>query len=205
MVGKKYFCWRCGASMPVIALLAPNVEEIEEVCLISQIQYIPWNILSFIQEKVPSFVLRYSKTAETKYYANTCPKCKVIYGDFFLNDSQSSTRTAPNRSFFKGSLRTIGCTLVFLSIVLPWIGTSAAQQEPNNVQSRKVELEVQKLELEINKLTEDRGKLPKRITYSFSNCAVHCVPGSRKNSAAGDDRRSSENPNAEMVTVQQRS
>jgi len=87
MIGLKTSCWRCDAKMPVIALLAPTVDDTEDqVCILSGIENIPKKILSFIQSKVPTFVLKYSKTVGKKYFANTCPKCRVIYGDFFLHD-----------------------------------------------------------------------------------------------------------------------
>jgi len=87
MVGCMTSCWRCGSRMPVIALLAPKVDDTEDqVCILSGIDHIPNEVLSFIQSKVPTFVLRYSKTVGKKYYANTCPKCRVISGDFFLHE-----------------------------------------------------------------------------------------------------------------------
>lgn len=86
MIGKKVQCWRCGARMPVIALLAPNVENsYDEVCIISEIEVMPDKIRAFIQSKVPTFIFKYSKTVERKYFANTCPNCKVLYGDFYLH------------------------------------------------------------------------------------------------------------------------
>jgi len=86
MIGMKVSCWRCNSRMTVIALLAPNVDDTEDqVCILSNIENIPEKILSFIQSKVPTFVFKYSKTVGAKYFANTCPKCKVIYGDFFLH------------------------------------------------------------------------------------------------------------------------
>ena len=87
MVGLKIHCWRCEAKMPVISLLAPKVEDTEDqVCLLSGIERLPKAVLSFIQIKVPTFKLKFSKTANKKYFANTCPKCGVLFGDFFLND-----------------------------------------------------------------------------------------------------------------------
>ena len=72
--------------MPVIALLAPKVKDTEEqICVLSDIEAIPQNILSFIQQRVPTFKLKHSMMAGKKYYANTCPKCRVLYGDFFLH------------------------------------------------------------------------------------------------------------------------
>ena len=86
MVGKKTVCWRCDAIMSVIALLAPKINDTEEqVGVLSRIENAPMGILKFIQNRVPTFKLRKSKTAGHKYYANTCPKCEVIYGDFFLH------------------------------------------------------------------------------------------------------------------------
>jgi len=86
MIGQKISCWRCESRMPVIALLAPNVDDTEgQVCVLSDIDDIPQEVLSFIQSKVPTFKLKNSKMAGKKYFANTCPKCGVLYGDFFLH------------------------------------------------------------------------------------------------------------------------
>ena len=91
MIGKKISCWRCEAIMPVIALLAPKIDNVEDqIGVLSGIDYIPRKVLSFIQKKVPTFKLKQSKMAGRKYYANTCPKCEVIYGDFFLHDEPGS-------------------------------------------------------------------------------------------------------------------
>lgn len=43
------------------------------------------DVLSYIQKRAPTFRLRSSRMAGQKYYANTCPKCGVIFGDFFLH------------------------------------------------------------------------------------------------------------------------
>ena len=72
--------------MSVIALLAPEVEGVErEVCVLSNIAELPDDLLACIQNRVPTFQLRYSKTMQEKYYANTCPACGVIAGDFYLH------------------------------------------------------------------------------------------------------------------------
>ena len=85
MVGRKIGCWRCGKRMPVIALIAPEVEGTEhEVCLLSEIVELPKDIIAYIQKRVPTFQFRYSKTMRGKYYANTCPSCGMLSGDFFL-------------------------------------------------------------------------------------------------------------------------
>lgn len=72
--------------MPVVALLAPNIEGTEgEICMLSGIVELPEAILTYIQGRVPTFKLKYSKTIGGKYLANTCPKCKVLSGDFHLH------------------------------------------------------------------------------------------------------------------------
>jgi hypothetical protein len=83
MIGRKIGCWHCSTMMPVIALLAPKIDDTEEqVGVLTGIDTIPKEVLKFIQSKVPTFKLKHSKMAGKKYFANTCPKCGVIYGDF---------------------------------------------------------------------------------------------------------------------------
>ncbi len=91
MIGRKIPCWRCETSMPVIAILAPKIDDTEDqVGVLTGIENLPENILRFIQSRVPTFKLKYSKMAGKKYFANTCPKCGVIYGDFFLHGEPDS-------------------------------------------------------------------------------------------------------------------
>jgi hypothetical protein len=79
-------CWRCGADMPAIALIAPNVPETEgEICVLSNIRELPPPVLKWIRQRFPTFRLKFSRTTQSKYYANTCPKCGVLSGDFFLH------------------------------------------------------------------------------------------------------------------------
>lgn len=79
-------CWRCGADMPVVALIAPNVPETEgTVCILSDVRELPSSVLAFVQRRFSTFKLKYSKTTQSKYYANTCPRCGVLSGDFYLH------------------------------------------------------------------------------------------------------------------------
>ena len=80
-------CWRCGADMPAIALIAPNVPEAEgEICVLLNIRELPPPVLKWIRQHFPTLRLKFSKTTLSKYYANTCPKCGVLSGDFFLHE-----------------------------------------------------------------------------------------------------------------------
>ncbi len=72
--------------MSVIALLAPHIEDTEnQVCVLSDIVELPKEVLLYIQKRVPTFKRKYSKMAGKKYFCNTCPKCGVMSGDFFLH------------------------------------------------------------------------------------------------------------------------
>ena len=72
--------------MPALALVAPKVAEAEgEICLVSEVEQLPEAVLQFVRKRFPSFQLRYSQTLGSRYYANTCPKCGVISGDFYLH------------------------------------------------------------------------------------------------------------------------
>jgi hypothetical protein len=86
LIGKKIECWRCESRMSAVALLAPNVDGTEnEVCILSNVQHLPDDVLSYVQKRVPTYKLKFSKTEGEKYFANTCPKCGVLSGDFFLH------------------------------------------------------------------------------------------------------------------------
>ena len=72
--------------MPAVAILAPNIEKLDrQVCILSDITELPEEVLGYIQNRVPSFKLKYSQTVGRKYYANTCPECGSLSGDFFLH------------------------------------------------------------------------------------------------------------------------
>ena len=59
--------------------------EDEPICVFSDVVRLPGPALSSIQRHFPTYQLRFSKTAQSKYYANTCPNCGVLSGDFYLH------------------------------------------------------------------------------------------------------------------------
>jgi len=70
----------------VVAILAPKVEGIEgEICILSEITELPEAVLAYIQGRVPTFKLKFSKTIGQEYFASTCPNCGVLSGDFHLH------------------------------------------------------------------------------------------------------------------------
>lgn len=86
LIGKKIWCWRCNSKMSAVTILAPCVEDTDnQICILSDIVELPEKVCSYIQKRVPTFMLKYSQTVQQKYYANTCPNCRVLSGDFFLH------------------------------------------------------------------------------------------------------------------------
>jgi hypothetical protein len=86
LIGKKIYCWHCQTKIPVVAILAPDVDDsFGDVCILTGITKLPASIADYIQGRVPSFKFRFSKTVSQKYYANTCSKCGYISGVFHLH------------------------------------------------------------------------------------------------------------------------
>lgn len=80
-------CWRCHAAMPAVVLVAPKVSASGGApCILSEVRELPRSVLAFIQSRFPTFQRRFSKTVGYAYFANTCRRCRVIYGDFYLNE-----------------------------------------------------------------------------------------------------------------------
>ncbi|MCD4745579.1 MAG: hypothetical protein K8R58_04715 [Bacteroidales bacterium] len=83
-IGQKISYWRCESRMPVIALLAPNIDDAEgQVCILSDIDDIPQKVLSFIQSKVPIFKLKNSKMAEKNILQILAPNAECCMEIFF--------------------------------------------------------------------------------------------------------------------------
>ena len=115
LVGKKIDCWKCGARMPAVALVAPNVEGVvalsfedahdgeveiegEKVYTLSYITSLPQEVLQYLQKRVPTFKLKYSKMADYKYYVNTCPSCDILSGDCHLHSESGAFFFPPDEN-----------------------------------------------------------------------------------------------------------
>ena len=78
-------CFRCGTSFEAVAIAASLIEGgSAEDCLLSFVTDLPAEVLAYIQQRFPNYSLKRSDTAELSYYANSCPGCGVIAGDFPL-------------------------------------------------------------------------------------------------------------------------
>jgi hypothetical protein len=92
IVSTRIHCWKCSTQMPAISLVAPDIPEgFDEVYVLSDIENLPREVLAFIHRFFPHFVLRYSKTTRSKYFANTCPSCHMLSGDFHLHCEPGAT------------------------------------------------------------------------------------------------------------------
>jgi len=68
MVGMKIGCWRCGETMPMIAFSAPSVEGADDhVVVLSDVVALPKVVLGYLQKRVPTYQLSYSRTVQGKY------------------------------------------------------------------------------------------------------------------------------------------
>ena len=55
-------CWRCAADMPLVAILAPNVNGAQgEPRILSNIPELPKSVVSYVRQRFPTFHLRDSK------------------------------------------------------------------------------------------------------------------------------------------------
>ena len=89
LVSKTIKCWKCQEDMPTVALVSPNNSEEEANgynCILLDITCLPEKLLRMINERFPFFRLEYSNTTKSKYYANVCPSCEMLSGDFFLHN-----------------------------------------------------------------------------------------------------------------------
>jgi len=72
--------------MPAVCLLAPKVQGAHgETCTLSDVTGLPRRVFEFIRKRFPTYKLKYSKITRSEYYANTCPKCGVLFGDFYMH------------------------------------------------------------------------------------------------------------------------
>jgi len=86
LVAGKTGCWRCHADMPVVAILCENIENPDEgPYILSDTAKLSPELVDFVQRRCPTYRLTFSKTVGAKYYANNCPECGVISGDFYLH------------------------------------------------------------------------------------------------------------------------
>jgi hypothetical protein len=90
--------------MPVVAILCENPGSPDEgPYILSNTAELPKELVAFVQRRCPTYRLTYSKTIGGKYYANNCPKCGVISGDFYLH-SEPGAPFFPTRAREAASL-----------------------------------------------------------------------------------------------------
>ncbi len=79
-------CWKCGAVMPLVAILCKQAANSDHgPFVVAMTTELPHRLAGFIQQLYPTYRLTESNTAREKYYANNCPICDTISGDFYLH------------------------------------------------------------------------------------------------------------------------
>jgi hypothetical protein len=63
----------------------------QQVCVLSDFVGHPDEIHDYVQKRVPTFRLRYSKTVGSKYFANKCPGCGSLSGELILRQVLTHT------------------------------------------------------------------------------------------------------------------
>ena len=86
-------CWKCRRPQDVVVIAAQGLSEGGEVisdtqdpgslAILSAIEEMPSELLTFIQKRQSGYQKQYSHAAEMSYYANTC-QCGALFGDHYL-------------------------------------------------------------------------------------------------------------------------
>lgn len=89
-------CWRCKQAFQAVAcLMAPGFvlneqpngsreERSADWAFVEYITRLPPDAIGFIQSVQPAYRQGFSKTTDSRYYANHCPSCRALQGDFHL-------------------------------------------------------------------------------------------------------------------------
>ncbi|MCL5667363.1 MAG: hypothetical protein M1383_06360 [Patescibacteria group bacterium] len=71
-------CWSCGSPMKMALILVSGTWLGPEAFTSDQIE--------LARSKSVVIQEQFSKTSESKYFANTCPNCKNFIGEFFIHE-----------------------------------------------------------------------------------------------------------------------
>lgn len=88
-------CWHCKAPFTAVAVGAHAIEddgeamgeltETDDMFIIRELDVMPEALLAELTARNPSYRREHSNTVGGSYYANTCPECDRLTGDFFLH------------------------------------------------------------------------------------------------------------------------
>lgn len=91
-------CWKCHHETTVISLYSDNFyhldyrdeeaenetyEKVDAKSFFSDITFLDKDILQFLHQNFAFFKLGFSKTINSRYWANHCEQCDALQGDFF--------------------------------------------------------------------------------------------------------------------------
>jgi hypothetical protein len=137
-------CWRCGARMSVVAILCENIEVPDDgPYILSNTEELPPELTRFIQTRCPTFRLTFSKTVGGRYFANNCPKCGVMSGDFYLHSEpgapffptepdEAAALTIENISINRSLIARTGCGYGTAELILQYARRIGGVQRHEN-------------------------------------------------------------------------
>jgi hypothetical protein len=124
--------------------LCENIEAPDDgPYILSNTEELPPELTRFIQERCPTFRLTYSKTVGGRYFANNCPKCGVMSGDFYLHSepgapffptepNEAASLTLENISINRALIARTGCGYGTAELILEYARRPGGVQRHEN-------------------------------------------------------------------------
>ncbi|MBX3352947.1 MAG: hypothetical protein KF684_08420 [Phycisphaeraceae bacterium] len=76
-------CYRCGGAFEVAAIAGSDPEG--HACFSTHIESMPEALLDAVRAQIAVYRKVFSRSVGHQYYANICPHCDALSGDFFLH------------------------------------------------------------------------------------------------------------------------
>ncbi len=86
-------CWKCGTLQLVTGIATPRLIDggetigrdgvVSEPIFLTNIESMPDDVFAYVARRNPQYMKRYSRTAGSSYFANTCT-CGANFGDHYL-------------------------------------------------------------------------------------------------------------------------
>jgi hypothetical protein len=76
-------CYRCGGAYEVAAIAGSHPDG--HACFVTHAESMPTALLDAVRDQIAVYRKVFSKSVGHQYYANICPHCDALSGDFFLH------------------------------------------------------------------------------------------------------------------------
>jgi len=85
LVESTEICWKCKSAIPVFTFGCASSEKEDSFFVTAFVHTAPDDLIRAIKKRSQNYFLDYSKTANTTYYMNHCPRCNAKIGDFYMH------------------------------------------------------------------------------------------------------------------------